>query len=149
MFLVLNLVNHRGIYQYWPLFFSGSGFYLHYTSLTGSNLEESGITESGVAGLILTRRFVELKLVLFVDLEWLAISGLIFRDSSEEDKSIVLILSLIILSNLWLGCAIFYNIKKKISKWSEFVSLSSSMLRARKKPICFKARRDLIREFST
>lgn len=130
------------------MFFLGSGFYLYYIFLIGSNREESGIIESGVVGFILIRRFVELKLVLFVDFEWLVIFVLIFRDLSEEDKLIVFILLLIILLNLWLGCVIFYNIKKKIFKWFEFVSLFLLMFRVRKKFICFKVRRDLIREFS-
>lgn len=60
-----------GIYIDTNLFFSpsGSGFYLLILhTLTGRKLEENPVTESGVA-LILTRRSVKLKLMLFEDPE--------------------------------------------------------------------------------
>ena len=58
---------------------------------------------------------------VFVDFEWLAFSALILRDSRKENKSAVLQLSLILLSNLWQGSTMLYCIKKKISKEFEFV----------------------------
>lgn len=71
--------------------------------------------------LILTRRFVKLTSMVFVDLEWSAISVIILRNSREENESTVFIVSLILLSDPWLGSTILCNIKKKICKGSNSV----------------------------